>query len=443
MLRKPFFVAIVLSTALLFLSSAAMAQRRGGGASSSPAGNLESYSRPDGVDEKDELKDFHDAMALQATAQQAAEFQSALKSTEVAKTELQALVQALGKSDGAESAHLTTVLDQALANARTANNTFQGGFSPEQKNGLRDALRRLAKTDSDLDLEQKKLNQSLIAKNNTVEVNAGADRLEKIVSDFYDQQLAMGRKMSIVLSSALDTNFVLTQVRVPVRFSDQTISVPTSGMLSQVAAQSGGRTFHLDLISSLLDLQQNMTEVASAALNRVERCGDHVEVRQATLIPGNAAGLLSVRLHYERWMCMRNSGPVVATELAEDDGVVEIKLTVSVEKQGELKVATELGRIDATGVMADSLRNGSLGDDLRVKAAHMILSAAQTATNLKAVLPPAVQNSAQIQSARFEETGVGALSVVFGGQVEISDEQAKALASQLNQALSTETPTQQ
>jgi len=47
-----------------------------------------------------------------------------------------------------------------------------------------------------------------------------------------------------------------------------------------------------------------------------------------------------------------------------------------------------------------------------------------------------VQNSAAIQSAKFQNTGAGGLSVVLAGQVEISNEQADQLASQLNQALS-------
>jgi hypothetical protein len=47
-----------------------------------------------------------------------------------------------------------------------------------------------------------------------------------------------------------------------------------------------------------------------------------------------------------------------------------------------------------------------------------------------------VQNSATLQSARFQDAGVGALSLLLDGQMEISNEQADLLASQLNQALS-------
>jgi hypothetical protein len=47
-----------------------------------------------------------------------------------------------------------------------------------------------------------------------------------------------------------------------------------------------------------------------------------------------------------------------------------------------------------------------------------------------------VQNYATIQSAKFQDAGVGSLSVVVGGQVQVSNEQANQLASQLNRALS-------
>jgi hypothetical protein len=77
-----------------------------------------------------------------------------------------------------------------------------------------------------------------------------------------------------------------------------------------------------------------------------------------------------------------------------------------------------------------------LGEDLQNKVAQSVLSAARVGTDFKVALPPAVQNSATLQSAKFRDLGVGGLSVVLEGQVEISNEQANQLASQLNQTLS-------
>ena len=94
------------------------------------------------------------------------------------------------------------------------------------------------------------------------------------------------------------------------------------------------------------------------------------------------------------------------------------------------------GRIGATGMMLDALRSGSLGEDLLDKAAQLVLSAARAGSDFKITLPPAVQNSVVLQNARFQDAGVGSLSIVLGGQIQISNEQADQLASQLNQALS-------
>jgi hypothetical protein len=100
-----------------------------------------------------------------------------------------------------------------------------------------------------------------------------------------------------------------------------------------------------------------------------------------------------------------------------------------------LKIVAVLGRIDATGMVGESLRSGSLGEDLRDKVAQSVLSAAQTSSDFKITLPPAVQDSAVLQSATFQDAGVGTLILRLTGQVEISNAQADLLAGQLNQAL--------
>ena len=101
-----------------------------------------------------------------------------------------------------------------------------------------------------------------------------------------------------------------------------------------------------------------------------------------------------------------------------------------------MKVTAALGRIDAGGMMADSLHSGSLGDDLRETVSESVLSALRAGADLKVALPTAVQNSATLQSAKFRESGAGVLDAVLEGQMELSSDQSNLLASQLNQALS-------
>jgi hypothetical protein len=190
------------------------------------------------------------------------------------------------------------------------------------------------------------------------------------------------------------------------------------------------------MTADLSDLQQNMTEILRSKLDTSPLCGQRVGVRQATLTPATPASVLLVWLHFERWMCTRAFGQQTANELAEGDGTVEIKLSAAVEEPNTLKVLTTFGRIDATGLLEESLRSGSLGEDLRDQAAQLVLSAARAGADFKITLPPALQNSALIQSAKFRDLGVGGLSLVLAGQIEISNEQTDQLASQLNQTLS-------
>ncbi len=428
---------LILGPVFLACPLAAHAQRHGGGITpGGGGGNISAITRPTGVDETDSLKDFHQVLAVQGTSQQIAEFHRLVKNAEAVQAELQALQQQLRQEKAVVAPALRDALDQALENMRSETKKFQESFSAAQKSGFKDLTKRLAKADSDLDLQQKKLDQSLDAKAASLELATLAANLDKAVLDFYNQELALGREMSITLASGQDLAFTLPRRQTTVSIGRQTIPVDVSGLLSQIAAQGGQRMFRLELVADLSDLQQNIGEILRAQLDTSETCGQRVAIRQATLTPAAPASLVTVWLHFERWMCTRTPGQQTSNELAEGDGTVEIKLTASVENPNTLKLAAAFGRIDATGMLAESLRSGSLGEDLRDQVAQSVLSAARAGSDFKSTLPPAVQNSAVIQSAKFQNVGAGGLSVVLEGQIEISSEQAEQLATQLNQALS-------
>jgi len=111
-------------------------------------------------------------------------------------------------------------------------------------------------------------------------------------------------------------------------------------------------------------------------------------------------------------------------------------LTASAGDRNALKVTAEIARVDTSGMLAESLRSGSLGDDLRDAASQLLLTAIQAVGDFKATLPAAIQNIAVVQNARFQDTSPGVLGVTLEGQVQISNGQATQLAAQLNQALS-------
>src|SRR5580692_732453 len=122
---------LILVVILLAYSGTLAAQRRG---SSSGGAGLSTYGRPDGVDEKDSLKDFHHILAVQATSQQLAEFQELVKRTESAKVQLQAFLQ---HETQPISATADPLFNQTLASVLAASKKFENGFSDTQKSGLR------------------------------------------------------------------------------------------------------------------------------------------------------------------------------------------------------------------------------------------------------------------------------------------------------------------
>jgi hypothetical protein len=435
------FHCLILGFALLAGPVGAIAQRHGGSSSSVGQGGLNTYSRPDGVDEKDSLEDFHHVLAVQATSQQIAEFQVLLKATDATESELQAFVERLPKEKSA-SAESGAALNQAWQSAHSKNQHFEEGFSAAQKDGLKELVKRLDKAESDVEQERTKLDQSLRAWN-PQDVSSRGDSLGKALTEFSNEQLALGREMSIVVANAQDLSFNLHAVKAPVKIQGQTLAITVSGALTQIEEQNGQRTFHLELDEDLSDLQQNIGDLLNAELSNASQCGERLAVRQAMLTPSAPSSLLVLRLHYERWSCIRQFGQTTSNELAESDGTVEIKLTPFVGQTNTLKINSEFGHIDASGMFADSLRSGDLGDGLREKISNAVLAALRAGTDFKTTLPAALQNSAAIQSAQFRDAGAGVLNVVLEGKTQISNEQVNLLASQLNQALSTQTAASQ
>jgi hypothetical protein len=430
--------AVIVGAVFLSAPLPAAAQRHGGGgAPGMGGGGLSGGGRATGVEEKDDLKDFHRAMDVQATTQQVADFRALLKSTDAAKMALKDLIQQAAKeNDAASLKSRNALLNRSLANALAGNKNFLEGFSEKQKNGLKETAKRLTKADSEVVQSRDQLDQAVNAIA-AAEIASRCDALDKVLADFYEDQLSLGLEMGIDAATAQGRVFALAPVKSPVAIAKQSITVAAFGSLSQVAAENGQRTFKLQLTADLSDLQLNILHVLREQLDRSESCGQRISIRQAMLTPSAPVSVLSLKLHFERWTCIRMSGQAVASELAEGDGAAEIKLTVSVAAN-TLKITPEFTRVDASGMVGDALRTGALGEDLRAAAASSLLSAIQGGSDFKVVLPPAAQSSATLQGARFQDSGAGNLIVVLGGEIKLSDEQTAVMATQLKTTLSAE-----
>lgn len=430
--RTPFAVTkLCLVSTVLLCPCLLRAQHHGGHGigGSVPGGN----NRPTGVDETDPLKDFHRALAVQATNQQVAEFQALVKESESAKANLRRFVA----KDRAmpESTVTVTEIDKSLQALRVDSRKFVDGFSAPQKSGLKDTLKRLEKADSDLEAEEKRLDESQQAGSRaSAELESRGESLTKSLMNFSSQELALGREMGVVLAQGSDVSFKLIDVKNSLSIAKQAIAVTASGDLSQVASQAVQRTFKLQIIVDLSDVRQNLTELMRAQFDAPGSCGERLAIRNATIAASPPASILELQVHYERWSCSQFSSQAGRQELAEEDGSVEVKLTPVVEKANSVKLVSEISKINAGGMMGESLRSGDLGEEVRNKLRQPILAALQAGVDLHKCLPPAAREFAVIQSAKFQDSGPGKLGVLVEGELGLSDEQVNLMASQLNEA---------
>lgn len=435
---------VILGAALLVYPCAVIAQHGGGGGghvggSAAGSGAMGSGGKATGVPDKDDLKDFHEVLAVQATSQQVIEYTAMLKSTEAAGGELKTLLEQLSKENSASgpTSH-TSALDQALERARAENKKFLDKLSEPQKSGLKEICKRLIKADVDLAQQAKELDdrsgdpKSGDAKLPAPTVASSAQGLEHALASFQSLQLDLGTEMSIgVSSNHADSAFNLLPVKNSINFANHPIAIITSGTISRELAEGGQSAFKVELTADLSDLQENITEVLRSQLNKAERCGERIVIHGATLTPLSPASLVVAQLHFERWACATLLGRETNNEMAEGNGMVEVKLTPTVGNDGELRLVAEIGRIDVKGLVGEMLRSGSLGDELRDKIAEAVLSAVRLGGDFKATLPPAAHGNATLRRAQFQGTGAGRLIVALEGEIRVSKEKVTAFTSEL------------
>ena len=426
----------IFAGALLADPCGMLAQRGAGGGhtggGTAGGGGLSSTGKATGVDVKDDLKDFHATLAVQATSSQIVAYAAMMKSTEAANTELKAFLEQLGKAGSAsELASHSATLEQSIESARTGNKKFIEGFAEPQKSGLKEIIKRLTKADADLAQQTRALDVEVrAAKAVGQPIAASAQSLEHGLANFQSQQIALGEEMSIGAGKNSEGSaFNLPVVKNSVNFANQPVAITTSGVISRSTADGGQNTFKLELTADLSDLQLNIAEVLREQLNKSERCGERIEIQSATLTPATPAGLVVVQLHFERWACLGRD----VNEMVEGNGTIEVKLTASVGADGVLRLAPEIGRVDAPGLIGDLLRSGSLGGTLRDTITESLLSTVRRSGDFSATLPPAARAGAALRRAQFQGTGSGKLLVVLDGEIRMSNEQVISLTSELKE----------
>jgi hypothetical protein len=392
-----------------------------------------------GLDVKDDLKGFHETMAVQANSQQIIEYKLMMKGTESASAELRAFLEQAAKENNASAvADRDKAFEQALEKARTENTAFLQKLSDRQKSGLKDTIKKLVKTDSDLAQAAKALDLSIDTKTGGTLIANSAQNLQRALASFQSQQVDLGEEMSIAAGdSGQDVSFKIPPVKSAVNFAavnlasaspaDQSIAITTSGVISRGALQSGENIFRLELTADLSDLQQNMTEVLRSQLDKGERCGEQITIQTATLAPSTPASVVLAQVHYERWACFGGA----PNEMVEGNGTIEVKLIPGIAGDGSLRLVPTIGRVDAQGLVGELLRSGALGESVRNRITEALLSTTRPASDYKALLPPTAQGNVTLHRAQFLETGAGRLSLVLNGDIQVSSDKVTTLTSEL------------
>ncbi len=426
--------SIVLAAALLAYPCATFAQHGGGGGhiggSAAGGGGLSGGNRATGIENKDDLRDFHQIMAVQASNEQKIAYAGMLQSTAVASTELKAFIEQTGKEHNApELASHDKTLEDAIETARALNKKFLEGFSEAQKSGLKEITKRLTKSDSDLAQEAKVVDQEVETNAPVGQMLISAQNLDRALTSFQRAQVDLGEEMSIENPDGnSNVAYKLLPVKNSITVANQPMAITTSGVVSKGVEKGDQNTFAVELTTDVSDLQLTIADVLRAQLNKSDRCGERITIQTVALNPQPPASLAEVQLHFERWACF---GRDTMNEMAEGSGMIEVKMTPAVGADGTFQLTALIGRIDAEGLVGELLRSGSLGETVRDQVAQSTLSILRQGVDFKSVLPPGARSYAQLQRAQFQGTGSGKLLVVLDGEIRVSDDKLAAITGAL------------
>lgn len=231
--------------------------------------------------------------------------------------------------------------------------------------------------------------------------------------------MLLAASASPVFAGPKNKTLKIPPVKIPLNIKDQRVTIVASGLITMASKNHGLNVLNLELTADLSDLQQNLTALLGAELDKDDRCADRIQIQDATLTPIEPASLVVVQLHYERWVCAKLFGKQQWQKLIAGNAAIRVKLVPSAgENHSELRLTPELDPIQADGSLGELLRTGNLGEIMRDRILATILSAMQKALDLNAILPPVLQGSVTIQDARFRDAGSGRLIVTLNGLVQ-------------------------
>jgi hypothetical protein len=169
-----------------------LAQHGGRGTGAGPTAPAPSNPTPNS-----DISDFNRAVALQATADQIAQFQRLKKSTQAARKDAQSLIQLSQNTSNPDSSRYAELSD-AIDDARTNNLQFMRSLSASQQSGLKPQTKKLAKADVDLSKQSKALaHESEQRPIDTKKIAGVVEKLDNALGTFQSEQTDIGKEMGI------------------------------------------------------------------------------------------------------------------------------------------------------------------------------------------------------------------------------------------------------
>jgi hypothetical protein len=442
--KIPMSAVVLIGAVLLTLSPAAVAQRGPGGhigGGTAGGTGMGSNGSPTGLDIKDDLRGFHDVLAVQATREQAAAYAAMMKSTSAADSDLTALEEQLRKTNEPNPSSTVALASSDkqsqddLVGVVALNKKFLESFSEPQKTGLKEISKRLARVDSELAQQAHALDFPTGTGSIGAQILTSVQNLHHALTNFQRAELDLGEEMSIPSAgNGQAFTYNLAPAKNAVNIGGQAMTITTSGIISKTASEKGDNTFAVELSEDLSDVQIDITDILRRDLDTSDRCGERISVQTAELSPRNPAALVVAQLRFERWTCSPVFGQGGMSEIVEGNGTIEIELIPSVAPDGTVKLVAQIAQVEALGLIGDLLRSGALGQTIRDKTAEAFVSVMRQGTDFKNALPPGVRNYAMLRHAEFQGTGSGRLLVRFNGEISVSNDQLSVVMSELQRA---------
>jgi len=196
-----------MAVALAAQPTDAWAQRRQGHGTGLPRGDS-------GISDKDDLKDFKRAVALQASPDQMELFRQLRGSVAEARKQAQEILRIASAPSSSFEHDLnqhTDPLSDAVDETGKENERLLRSFSPAQKSGLKNTRKKLEKASSEIAKQSQALAQLLDHSGVPAsQITGPAEKLEKALSEFESDERSMGNEIGVQDESAPDSQSAKT-----------------------------------------------------------------------------------------------------------------------------------------------------------------------------------------------------------------------------------------